>query len=439
MSTILGRVFDSLDERIGLAGPAKKTMGKVFPKHWSFLLGEVTLVSFGILVVTGLFLTMFYRPSIEPVTYVGASELYNGRELPEAFESIIRLSHDVPGGLFVRRVHRTAAQVFIGVAILHMLRVVLTGAFRKPREVNYHIGWAMLVLAVAAGWSGHNLIFDTLAGTSLRIYYSFLLAIPYVGETVAQWVFAGEFPTGGLMPRLYTVHVLLIPLSLFALIGLHMGLIAKQTHTQFRHPVVDGEKTVVGEPLWPSQFALTTTMALMVAGIIALFAALVPWSDVDLHGPYLVAQASNASQPDWFLFWVEGALRLYPPIDLEVAGTVISGPFVSGVIMPLLFIVIMAGYPWLERHVVGTDDAPHHVAQGALEVPFRAGFVAAFTSFYLLLSFSAANDVYARLVGVPVEAVVWVLRVLVVVAPPLIGYGVARYARARAQRLVTLS
>jgi ubiquinol-cytochrome c reductase cytochrome b subunit len=436
MTPFFTRLFDTLDERVGLAGPARKTLTKVFPSHWSFLLGEVALVAFGILVVTGLFLTMFYRPGIEPTVYTGSSELYAGRELPTAFESIVRLSHDVPGGLFVRRVHRAAAQVFVGVAILHMLRVVLSGAFRKPRELNYHVGWAMLVLAVTSGWSGHNLIFDTLAGTSLRILYSFLLAIPYIGETVAQWVFAGEFPTGGLMPRLYTVHVLFLPTLIGGLMLAHLVLVARQTHTQFRHPAVDGEKTVLGEPLWPSQFVKSSTMALVVGGLIAVSAALVPWSDVDLHGPYLLAQASNASQPDWFLFWVEGALRVYPPIDVEVLGTVISGPFVAGIVMPIVFILIFAGYPWLERRVVGGDGAQHHVGQGGLEVPFRAGFVAGFTTFYLILTFAAANDVYARLLHVPVESVVWVLRVVVVVAPIAVGVGVARYARARRQWLV---
>jgi ubiquinol-cytochrome c reductase cytochrome b subunit len=436
MTPLFARLFAALDERVGAAGPARKTLNKVFPKHWSFLLGEVTLVAFGILVLTGLFLTMFYRPSIEPVVYGGASELYDGREIPAAFASIVALSHDIPGGMFVRRVHRAAAQVFIALAMIHMLRIVLTGAFRKPREVNYHVGWAMLVLAVVSGWSGHNLIFDTLAGTSLRIFYSFLLAIPYVGETVAQWVFAGEFPTGGLLPRLYIVHVLLLPVLIGGLIAVHLLLVARQTHTQFRHPAVDGEKRVVGEPLWPSQFAKSTTMALMVSGVIAISAALVPWSDVDLHGPYIVAQASNASQPDWFLFWIEGALRLYPPIDLEIAGTVISGPFVSGVVMPILFTVVMAGYPWLERHVVGSDGQHHHVAQGGLEVPFRAGFVAGFTTFYLVLTFAAANDVYARLLNLPVETIVWWLRGLVFVLPLAAAFGVSRYARYRQQRLV---
>jgi ubiquinol-cytochrome c reductase cytochrome b subunit len=436
MTPLFARLFAALDERAGVAGPARKTLNKVFPKHWSFLLGEAALVSFGILVITGLFLTMFYRASIEPVTYSGASELYDGREIPGAFASIVELSHDVPGGLFVRRVHRAAAQVFIAVAMLHMLRIVLTGAFRKPRELNYHVGWAMLVLAVVSGWSGHNLIFDTLAGTSLRIFYSFLLAIPYVGETVAQWVFAGEFPAGGLVPRLYTVHVLLLPVAIGGLIGVHLLLVARQTHTQYRHPAVDGEQRVVGEPLWPSQFAKSTSMALMIGGFIAISAALVPWSDVDLHGPYIVAQASNASQPDWFLFWIEGALRLYPPIDLEILGTVISGPFVSGIVMPLLFIIVMAGYPWLERHVVGCDGRPHHVVQGGLEVPFRAGFVAGFGTFYLVLTFAAANDVYARLLNVPVEVIVWWLRAMVLVLPPIAAIAVARYARSQRQRLV---
>jgi ubiquinol-cytochrome c reductase cytochrome b subunit len=438
MTPLFARIFDSLDERVGLAGPAKKTLNKIFPNHWSFLLGELALLSFAILVLTGLFLTMFYRPTVDPVVYQGASELYQGRQMPAAFESILRLTHDVPGGLFIRRVHRAAAQVFIAIGIIHMLRVLLTGAFRKPREVNYHIGWSMLVLAVVSGWSGHNLIFDTLAGTSLRVYYSFVLATPYIGEWLAQVIFAGEFPAVGFISRLFTLHVLILPASIAALMVLHLTLIARQTHTAYRHPVVDVEKTVPGEPMWPSQFAKTGTLALMLGGVLSLSAAVVPWSDVDLHGPYIVAQASNASQPDWFLFWIEGAIRLYPGIDVEVLGTVISGAFVSGIVLPAVFIVVMAGYPWLERHVVGDDGRQHHTAQGPFEVPFRAGMVAGFTSFYVLLSLGAANDVYARIFDIPVEGVVWVLRVVVVVMPFVVGFAVNRYAHFRNQRLVEL-
>jgi ubiquinol-cytochrome c reductase cytochrome b subunit len=438
MTPLFARIFDSLDERVGLAHPARKTLNKVFPSHWSFLLGELALISFAILVLTGIFLTAFYRPSVDTVVYAGASELYRGRELPGAFASILTLTHDVPGGQLVRRVHRATAQVFIGIAIIHMLRVVLTGAFRKPREVNYHIGWAMLVLAVVSGWSGHNLVYDTLAGTSLRVYYSFVLATPYVGEWLAQTIFAGEFPTGGLLPRLYSLHILLLPVAIGGLMAAHLALIARQTHTAYRHPAVDVEKTVVGEPLWPSQFAKTTTLALMLAGVLSLAAALVPWSEVDLHGPYLVARASNASQPDWFLFWVEGAIRIYPGVDIEVLGTIISGAFISGVVLPFLFILVMAGYPWLERHVVGDDGRHHHTAQGGLEVPFRAGFVSAFLSFWLLLSVAATNDVIARVFAVPVEGVVWFFRIAVFVVPPVVGVAVAAHGRHRSQRLVQL-
>jgi ubiquinol-cytochrome c reductase cytochrome b subunit len=436
MTPIFGRIFDSLDERVGLSGPGRKLANKIFPNHWSFLLGEIAMISFLILVVTGIFLTAFYRPSIEPVTYAGASELYAGRQLPAAFASILDLTHDVPGGLLVRRVHRATAQVFIGVAIIHMLRIVLTGAFRKPRELNYHVGWLMLVLAVVSGWSGHNLIYDVLAGTSLRVYYSFVLSTPYVGEWLAQTIFNGEFPTGGFIPRLHVLHVLLLPGAIGALMALHLGLVFRQTHTAFRHPAVDVEKTVPGEPMWPSQFAKTTVLGLMVAGVIALAAALVPWSEVDQHGPYIVAQSSNASQPDWFLFWVEGAIRIYPPIDIEVLGTVISGAFVAGILLPLLFVLVMAGYPWLERHLVRDEHEHHHTAQGGLEVPFRAGFVTAFLSFYVLLSLAATNDVIARVFAVPVEGVVWFFRIAVLTVPPVLGLLVARWARYRRQRVV---
>ncbi len=110
----------------------------------------------------------------------------------------------------------------------------------------------------------------------------------------------------------------------------------------------------------------------------------------------------------------------------------------SGILLPLVVIIVMAGYPWLEAHAVGDDGRHHHTAQGPFEVPFRAGMVGGFTTFYVLLSLAAANDIYARLLDVPVESVVWVFRILVVVAPFIAGWLIARYARFRNQRLVQL-
>lgn len=436
MTPLFGRLFDALDARLGTTVVLRHAANKVFPKHWSFLLGEVAVIAFGVLVLTGIFLTMFYRASTDPVTYTGSAELFTGRELPASFESVVRLTHDVPGGLLFRRIHRVAAHVFVIAILLHLLRVILTGAFRRPRELNYHLGILMLFLAVASAYSGHNLIFDVLAGTSLRILYSFLLSVPFVGEAVAQWVFAGEFPTGDFIPRLYIAHVLVLPGLTALAIGLHLTMLVRQTHTQFSRPGIDDRTTVVGEPAWPGQAAKSLTLALAVVGLVAAFAVLVPWSDVDLHGPYIVAQATNASQPDWFLFWVEGALRLYPGWDPTILGVTFSAALVSGVLLPLLLMTMLFAYPWLERTVVGLPRDPfdHHELQGPLDVPFRVGFVTAVFTVLLVLTASAGHDVVARNFRMPIETVTWVLRIAVLVLPVVTGLGAALYARAFVRR-----
>ena len=437
MTPLFARCYEFLDARLRLTQPTRTVAQKLFPSHWSFLLGEVALASLAILVLTGIFLTMFYRPTLEPVLYAGSNPLFMGRQLPAAYESIIRLSSDVPGGLLIRRIHRGASHLFIATIFAHLLRVVVTGAFRRPREVNYHIGGVLLLVAITSGYTGHNLPMDALAGTSLRILYSFLLSIPLVGERVALWVFAGEFPTGDFISRMFVVHVLLLPAVLITGALLHTLIVARQTHTEPPHEAVDIQTTEVGEPLWPNQFSKTTTLVLAIAALVVASAVLVPWSDVDLHGPYVVAQASNASQPDWFLFWVEGALRLYPPILIPLGPATISGPFLTGIVMPLLLVLLLFAYPFVERRIEPSAwplQGDHHVLQHPMDVPRRAGIVAAVATFMAVLTVAGGNDVVARLLSVATEDVIRVLRVAVVAAPPLMGWSVARYAASQPPR-----
>ncbi len=233
MTPLFALLLTNLDERLQLRSPGRKVANKVFPHNWSFLLGEVALISFTILVATGIFLTMFYRPSTDPVAYTGSSVLFQGRELPAAFESVVRMTYDVRGGLFFRRVHRAAAHVFVAATILHLVRIMLTGAFRRPREVNWVVGFVLFNLVLAAGVTGYSLPYDALAGTGIRIMYSVLLSIPVIGDNVAFWIFGGPFPTGDVIPRFFVTHVLIVPLVLFGAIGVHLALVGRQRHTQF--------------------------------------------------------------------------------------------------------------------------------------------------------------------------------------------------------------
>jgi ubiquinol-cytochrome c reductase cytochrome b subunit len=433
VTPLFALLFESLEERLRLRKPGRKVVNKVFPDHWSFLLGEVALFAFVILVLTGIFLTMFYRPSTDLVTYSGGAHLYDGRELPAAFASIVRLSEDVPGGLLFRRVHRAASHLFIAAVVLHLLRVLLTGAFRRPREVNYHLGIMLLLLAFAAGFTGYSLPYDALAGTGIRIAYSELLSFPFVGDRLAFWIFGGDFPTGTMIPRFFVLHVLVLPALIIGGVTTHLLIVVRQRHTQFPRRGVDGTRHVWGKPLWPSQFVLSTTLMLWVGGLLVAAAVLVPWSDVLLVGPYRPGEVGNNAQPDWFLFWVEGALRIFPALEFGVPGAVISGPFVAGVLLPGLVIGFLVAYPFLERRVYGLEG-DWHVLQHPLEIPLRAAVVVGVFSFVLLLSAAATNDILSRLTGVPIEAITWFFRIVTVAVPPVLAVAVAGLTRRRLTR-----
>ncbi|HVM00763.1 MAG TPA: cytochrome b N-terminal domain-containing protein [Egibacteraceae bacterium] len=433
MTPLFALLFESLDERLRLRKPGRKVLNKVFPDNWSFLLGEVALFSFVLLVLTGVLLTMFYRPSTDPVTYQGAMSLYEGRELPAAFESIVRMSYDVPGGLFFRRVHRGASHLFIATTVLHMLRVLLTGAFRRPREVNYHVGIVLLMLTFAAGFTGYSLPYDALAGTGIRIAYSSLLSLPYVGEQVAYWIFGGDFPTGNMIPRFFVFHVLMIPALLVGLITVHLMIMVRQRHTQFPRPGIDGHRFVLGKPMWPSQFALSTTLILWIAGLLSAAAVLIPWSDVLLIGPYVPGEVGNNAQPDWFLFWLEGALRVFPPLEFRMLGMTVSGAFVAGVVLPGAIFAVLVAYPFVERRFYQLEG-DWHVLQNPLEIPLRAAVSVGTFSFVLLLSAAATNDILSRMTGIPIEAITWFFRLTCAFVPPALAAGFWVYSTRRLAR-----
>jgi len=433
MTPLFALLFDTVDDRLGIKGTAQKTANKVFPHHWSFLLGEVSLISFAILVLTGTYLTLFYTASTEPTVYQGSLDLYRGRELPAAFESVLRLSYDVPAGLLFRRLHRGASHLFIAATTLHMLRILMTGAFRRPRELNYLIGVVLLVLAIAAGFTGYSLPYDSLAGTGIRIAYSELLSLPFVGDTAAFLVFGGEFPTGDVIPRFFVFHVMMLPAITIGLISAHLALLVRQRHTQFPKRGVDGHSYVLGKPLWPAQFAESATLLLWVGGLLAAAAVLVPWSDVALLGPYLPGEVGNNAQPDWFMFWLDGFLRMVPAIEFGLPGFTISGPFVAGIVLPGALFTLLMAYPFIERRRYGLSGE-WHVLQNPLDVPLRAGFLLGFFSFLILSSAAATSDILSRATGVPIETVLWFFRITSIVVPIVAAAAIARYSHRRLER-----
>lgn len=396
----------------------------LFPVHWSVLLSQLAVWSFVMLLLTGVVLTVFYRPSLEPVTYSGAAELYDGRELPAAYASVVRLSEDVPGGLLLRRVHRAASHLFLAAVVAHLLRVLVSAAFRR-RAGNYLLGLALGAVALGLGYTGQNLPFELLAGTSLRIGYSLLSSIPWVGPDLALLVFGGEFPTGEVLRRFWLLHVLLLPAVLVAGLVLHLALVVRRGHQR-----VPGAPagTATRAPLARSALLGVLTAALLVAS-----AAVVPWSDVALEGPYRLGQASNDLQPDWFLFWPEGAMRILPAISVELLGTQLSNAFVAGVALPAVLLLFPLVLPLVDRWRSPRGLDPD-VAEHPFDAPVRLGFVVAWVSVLAVLGVGATDDVVADATGVPVETIVYGLRVALVALPVVAGVAVHAYARAQGPR-----
>lgn len=413
----------TIDRRAGSGG----MRASVWPVGRSQLLGHLALLCFVLLTVSGLYLAFPYEPSVEPVTYRGSSELYHGVELPRAFASIVRISEDLPIGMSVRRLHEATAHLLTAVVALHLMRVLLTGAFRRPRAGNHLVGVGLLVLVLVLGWSGENLPYGLLAGTSLRIGFSILHSVPYIGEPLALLAFGGEYPTALILPRLFWLHVLVLPAAFATGTFLHVWLYRRHSPASYRGR--GSRRRVRGVRLWPDLAGRLAVLALAVTAVLVASTALVPWSDVELEGPYRIAETGNTLQPPWYLFFPEGGMRVLPAIDVALpGGGRITNVFVAGALLPAVLIALIALMPWIDRWL-GGGAGDHHLLDGAGEVPGRLAFVGAVTGVAAVLSVSAASDVIAHALRVPVESVILTLRTLLVLVP--VAAGGAAWALAR--------
>src|SRR5256885_11041594 len=242
------------DDRLGASRFARSALDKAFPDHWSFLLGEIAMYCFVVLVLTGTFLTFFFEASSQDVVYNGSFKPLIGTHMSAAYRSTVGLSFDVRAGLVMRQMHHWAALVFVGAIVLHLCRIYFTGAFRRPRELNWVIGLTMLVLGLANGFTGYSMPDDLLSGTGLRIAYSIATSVPLVGPWLASLFFGGETIGGYTIGRFFVIHVLFIPVLIAALMGAHLAILWRQKHTQFAGRG-RSEDNVVGARLWPTYTA----------------------------------------------------------------------------------------------------------------------------------------------------------------------------------------
>ncbi len=427
---MIKRLARWIDNRLGGAAFAQEALNKVFPDHWSFLLGEIVLYSFVVLVLTGVFLSFFFNPSVGETVYQGSYEPLQGVEVSEAFNSIMDLSFEVRAGLVMRQTHHWAAIIFVAALVVHLLRVFFTGAFRRPREINWMIGVTLLALALFNGFTGYSLPDDLLSGTGLRIAYSIALSIPVIGTWTAFLIFGGEFPAEAIIGRLYVTHIMIVPGLLIALIGAHLAIVWRQKHTQF--PGVGRTETnVVGEKLWPTYTAKSLALFFGVFAVSAALGGLVQINPVWLYGPFRPEQVTSPAQPDWWLGWTEGAMRLFPAWEIRAFGFEIPNPFYPAVLLSGLTFLLLYAWPFLEARFTG-DREPHHLLDRPRERPVRTALGAATLTFYVVIHFAASNDLIAKWLVVPVETVTWWFRVLTFALPLIVGYVVYRLMRALA-------
>ncbi|HHU38941.1 MAG TPA: ubiquinol-cytochrome c reductase cytochrome b subunit [Propionibacterium sp.] len=405
-----------LDERIGLGKLGKAALRKVFPDHWSFLLGEIALYSFIVLLLTGIFLTIWFRPSMAEVEYMGSYELMRGLHMSQAFESTLQISFDVRGGMLVRQIHHWAAVMFMAAMTAHMLRVFFTGAFRKPRELNWLIGVVLLSLGMIAGMTGYSLPDDLLSGTGLRFTDGAIRSIPLVGTWIEFFVFGGEYPGEMIIARFYMAHILLLPAILLGLISAHMALVVYHKHTQFPGPGRT-ENNVVGYPLFPVYMAKAGGFFFIVFGVLILMGATMSINQLWLYGPYNPAQVTAGSQPDWYMGWVEGAVRIFPGWESHWGPTTWSwNIFLPFAVLMGIFYTALALWPFVEAWLTG-DKRPHHILDRPRNAPTRTALGVAGMTFYGLLWAGGGNDIIATQFAVSLNAVTYFLRVAVFVGP----------------------
>jgi ubiquinol-cytochrome c reductase cytochrome b subunit len=417
-TTKLGKAALEIDDRLIVAGPLRRTLNKVFPDHWSFLLGEIALYSFIILLLSGTYLTFFFDASMREVFYEGSYAPLRGVEMSAAYDSTLALSFDVRGGLFMRQLHHWAALLFVASIVVHLLRIFFTGAFRRPRETNWIIGVVMLVLALLMGVTGYSLPDDLLSGTGLRIISAILLSVPVIGTWAHFAVFNGDYVGEQIIGRFYIVHVLLLPAILLALIAVHLLILVKQKHTQFPGPGRT-EHNVVGNRLFPTFAGKATGLLLVVFGVCAGLGGLVQINPVWLWGPYNPAQVSAASQPDWYIGFLDGSTRIFPAWDLNLPGDyTVPALFWPTVVVAGAMFTVLALYPMIERKLTG-DTASHHLLQRPRDVPVRTSLGAMALTFYLWLMLAGGNDVIADKFDISLNAMTWVGRIGVIILPPI--------------------
>lgn len=383
--------------------------------RWSFLFGELALSTFVVLAATGVLLAMFLDPSMERVIYHGSYGPLRGVPVSRAYESALHLSFDVRGGMLLRQVHQWAALIFVAAVCLQLLRLFFTGAFRRPGGLNWLIWVTLLPLGMAAGWTGTILPDDMLSGGGLGLLQGVVQSIPVAGTRLMLWLFGGGVPGHRIIPLLYWVHVLILPVAMAGLFALQRRQARRHGYARFPRPASSGRHG----SFFSAAVAASAAMFFATCGLLALLGALVQVSPIWLYGPYQPGAITSGAVPDWYMGFLDGALRIMPAWEIQVAGHPLTlAVLVPGLIVPGAFFTLLASYPLLERRLTG-DRAAHHRLDRPRNAAARTAAGVAGMTFYGLLWAAAANDQIAYHLHVDLYAVTWFFRAAVLAGPLL--------------------
>jgi ubiquinol-cytochrome c reductase cytochrome b subunit len=415
---VIRRAVQVLDERSGAAPFLRKALRYLFPDHWSFLLGEVALYSFVVLVGTGIYLTLFFEPSLAKTTYDGVYQPLRGLEMSHAYRSAVDISFEVKAGLLMRQTHHWAADVFVAAIVIHLARIFFTGAFRKPRELTYVVGVLMLFTVLLEGYLGYSMVDDLLSGMGLAIGNSVALSLPVIGGNLGLAIWGGQYPgSPAFESRMYIAHVLIFPILIGALLTLHLVLVAARHHTQFKKDSRTTNRRLVGVPAWPGYAPGSLALLTGTAGVLFLLGGLIQVNPIWLWGPYHLSDATNGAQPDWYLGWLIGALRLVPNFDLTIGSyTLVANPFWGGALFPLVVLVVILFWPWIERRLTG-DYRVHNVLDRPRDAPRRTAFGTAFSTWVFLVFVAGSADRIYFWLDWSYVAQIWVYRVAIWILP----------------------
>ena len=419
---MIDKTLNWVDDRLGVAKGGRTFLDKIFPDHWSIMLGEIALYSFVILLGTGVFMTLYYVPSGHEIVYHGSYVPLQGQKVSEAYASTVGLSFDVRSGLLMRQAHHWAADIFLGAIAVHMARVFFTGAFRKPREFNWIVGTLMLILGIVNGFLGYSLPDDLVSGTGIRIAYSIIESIPVVGSYLGFFLFGGNYPGNGIiLERFYIIHVLIVPAILVGLLAAHLGLLVKQKHTQFPGKGKT-EHNVVGSPMFPTFIAKPTGFLFMASAVIFGLGGFAQINPIWQFGQYEPYQISYAVQPDWYMGWLDGALRIMPSWEWVGWGhTIPLEVFLPAVIFPGLIFNILIVWPFIETAWT-KDTRYHNLLDRPRDRPKRTAAGVAMLTLLFAVFFASSTDVMANFFQLPLMDVLWFFRFFVPLAPIVAYY-----------------